>query len=88
MAVLARGNGGVYEGNPGRVLAKYGNGRLILGGPGTYTGKTDVQDGILTVRDSNAFGSAATLVYVANLRRRPGTGRQHGGNLNITNKGL
>jgi len=87
VAVLARGNGGVYEGEANRVLTKNGNGRLILGGPGTYNGQTTVNSGILTVRDSNAFGTSATLVYVANLN----AGLEIDGSdgpVNITNKGL
>lgn len=53
---------GVNEG----ALRKVGNGVLTLAGTNTYTGATEVADGILRVASNEALGSTAGVTSVAN----------------------
>ena len=44
----------------GSQLIKIGTGELVLAGANTYRGGTDIQDGILTVDNSQALGTSTT----------------------------
>ncbi len=56
---IVDGPNGDPSGMPGGLI-KFGSEQLILDGSGTYTGATDVQQGILTVNNSTALGLSTT----------------------------
>lgn len=65
------------------VLTKAGQGQLILSGPNTYAGQTNVNQGILRIQSGNALGTTAGGTVVA-----AGAGLQLEGGITVGNEAL
>lgn len=73
----------------GTVVTKTGAGILVLGGTNTYTGKTAITAGVLSINADNKLGAAPAAAVADQLTLNGGTLRITTGNITIAaNRGI